>query len=152
LVTVRRDRHSVVVVIDVDEAESVARLLLADPLPRRWAHTSGVATSAKTLADIMDNHADVVIAAAWLHDIGYSRPHVHVDFIDVAVAERVTAGRAAHQVAWRSAVEVGEHPGVVEDTRLLGKDAGIRSAPDVLIVDERLDQADSAAERRASAP
>ncbi len=54
------------------------------------------------------------------------RPHVHVDFIYVAVAEQVTAGPAAHQVAWLSAAEVGEHPGVVEDTRLLAKEVFAR--------------------------
>jgi 8-oxo-dGTP pyrophosphatase MutT (NUDIX family) len=54
------------------------------------------------------------------------RPHVHVDFIYVAVAEQVTAGPAAHQVEWLSAAEVGEHPGVVEDTRLLAKEVFAR--------------------------
>jgi ADP-ribose pyrophosphatase YjhB (NUDIX family) len=54
------------------------------------------------------------------------RPHVHVDFIYVAVAEQGTAGPAAHQVTWLSAAEVGEHPGVVEDTRLLAKEVFAR--------------------------
>lgn len=49
-------------------------------------------------------------------------PHVHVDFIYVAVADRVTAGRAAHQVAWLTAAELAGHPCVVEDTRLLAKE------------------------------
>jgi len=53
-------------------------------------------------------------------------PHVHVDFIYVAVADSVTAGPAAHQVTWLSAAEVGEHPGVVEDTRLLAKEVFAR--------------------------
>ena len=53
-------------------------------------------------------------------------PHVHVDFIYVAVAEQVTAGPAAHQVAWLSAAEVGEDPGVIEDTRLLAKEVFAR--------------------------
>lgn len=53
-------------------------------------------------------------------------PHVHVDFIYVAVAEEVTAGPAAHQVAWLGAAEVVEDPGVVEDTRLLAKEVFAR--------------------------
>jgi len=44
----------------------------------------------------------------------------------VAVAEQVTAGPAAHQVAWLSAAEVGEDPGVVEDTRLLATEVFAR--------------------------
>jgi hypothetical protein len=55
-----------------DWAESVARDLVAGPLPRRWAHTQGVAAKARTIAPIMSNQAGLLTAAAWLHDIGYS--------------------------------------------------------------------------------
>jgi HD superfamily phosphodiesterase len=55
-----------------DWAERVARELLAGPLPRRWAHTKGVAAQAKSLAGILGEHADLITAAAWLHDIGYA--------------------------------------------------------------------------------
>jgi hypothetical protein len=55
-----------------DWAETVARLLLADPLPRRWAHTQGVAATARTLSGILGDDAEMVVAAAWLHDIGYA--------------------------------------------------------------------------------
>jgi hypothetical protein len=50
----------------------LARSLLAEPLPRRWAHTQGVASRAETLAPILGDDADLLHAAAWLHDIGYS--------------------------------------------------------------------------------
>lgn len=53
-------------------AEATARNLLEEPLPRRWAHTRGVAATARTLAGILGDDADLLIAAAWLHDIGYS--------------------------------------------------------------------------------
>jgi hypothetical protein len=56
----------------VDWAEQVARELLEEQLPRRWAHSQGVAAQAATLADILGEHADLIVAAAWLHDIGYS--------------------------------------------------------------------------------
>ena len=49
-----------------------ARRLLAYPLPRRWAHTQGVAATARTLSGILGDDADLVVAAAWLHDIGYA--------------------------------------------------------------------------------
>jgi HD domain len=53
-------------------AEAVARNLLEKPLPRRWAHTRGVAAAALTLSGIFDDHADLLVSAAWLHDVGYS--------------------------------------------------------------------------------
>ena len=41
-------------------------------MPRRWAHTRGVAARAQTLAPILGDAADLIEAAAWLHDVGYS--------------------------------------------------------------------------------
>jgi predicted hydrolase (HD superfamily) len=53
-------------------ASEIARELLEQPLPRRWAHTQGVARKARTLGPILGDDADLIEAAAWLHDIGYS--------------------------------------------------------------------------------
>lgn len=53
-------------------AERLARKLLEDPLPTRWAHVRGVATQARSLASMLDDDADQLEAAAWLHDIGYA--------------------------------------------------------------------------------
>jgi HD superfamily phosphodiesterase len=53
-------------------AAEVARKLLEIPLPRRWAHVQGVATQARSLAPILGHDADLLEAAAWLHDIGYA--------------------------------------------------------------------------------
>ncbi len=53
-------------------AKQVARELLEGPLPRRWAHTQGVAAQARRLQLILGKDADLIVAAAWLHDIGYS--------------------------------------------------------------------------------
>lgn len=61
-------------------AEQTARDLLADPLPRRWAHSQGVAARARILAPILGENADLIEAAAWLHDIGYAPRLVEVDF------------------------------------------------------------------------
>jgi len=55
-----------------DWASELARTLLEVPLPRRWAHVQGVAAKARTLAPILADEADLLEAAAWLHDIGYS--------------------------------------------------------------------------------
>jgi putative nucleotidyltransferase with HDIG domain len=53
-------------------AEQIARTLLQDPLPRRWAHVQGVAATAWTLAPVLGADGDLLTAAAWLHDIGYA--------------------------------------------------------------------------------
>ncbi|TQE37446.1 HD domain-containing protein [Streptomyces ipomoeae] len=53
-------------------ARSLAESLLAEPLPRRWAHSQGVAARAGSLAGILGGHADLLWAAAMLHDVGYA--------------------------------------------------------------------------------
>jgi putative nucleotidyltransferase with HDIG domain len=52
-------------------AEELAHELLA-PLGNRWRHTAGVATRAAELAPRLEVDRDVLVAAAWLHDIGYA--------------------------------------------------------------------------------
>jgi HD superfamily phosphodiesterase len=52
-------------------AQDLARTLLADSLPRRWAHVQGVAARARALKQSLSADADLIEAAAWLHDIGY---------------------------------------------------------------------------------
>jgi putative nucleotidyltransferase with HDIG domain len=53
-------------------AQQLARTLLQQPLPRRWAHVQGVAARARNLAPVLGADADLLEAAAWLHDIGYA--------------------------------------------------------------------------------
>ena len=55
-----------------DWAYSLSESLLSDPLPRRWAHSLGVAKRARSLGAILGNDAELLEAAAVLHDIGYS--------------------------------------------------------------------------------
>jgi HD superfamily phosphodiesterase len=52
-------------------AERLARTLLERALPRRWAHIQGVAARARGLAPTLGADAELLEAAAWLHDIGY---------------------------------------------------------------------------------
>ena len=50
------------------EAES-----LSDTLSDRWQHIVGVAAAARAVVDVVSaTDADLLVAAAWLHDIGYS--------------------------------------------------------------------------------
>jgi predicted hydrolase (HD superfamily) len=52
-------------------AEDLARNLLDEALPRRWAHVQGVAARARSLAPASAADKELLEAAAWLHDIGY---------------------------------------------------------------------------------
>jgi hypothetical protein len=61
-------------------AEELSRKLLEVPLPRRWAHVQGVAVKARFLAPILGDDADLIEAAAWLHDIGYTPELVETGF------------------------------------------------------------------------
>lgn len=53
-------------------AQSLAEQILAEPLPRRWAHSQGVGRRAESLADVLGEDAELLAAGAWLHDIGYA--------------------------------------------------------------------------------
>lgn len=53
-------------------ARELAGRLLAVPLPRRWSHTQGVAARAGSVASVVGEDGDLLVCAAWLHDIGYA--------------------------------------------------------------------------------
>jgi hypothetical protein len=53
-------------------AQRLAGDLLAEPLPRRWAHSQGVGRKAESIAHLAGRDADLLTCAAWLHDIGYA--------------------------------------------------------------------------------
>jgi HD domain len=80
----------------VDYAEAVAFDLLADSLPRRWAHTVGVAAAADRFARTLAPHcAERVVAAAWLHDIGYAPDLVAAGFHPIDGAAYVARSRSS---------------------------------------------------------
>src|SRR5271165_4629486 len=58
-------------VTDVADAEDLAEAKLASPLPRRWKHVRSVARRAGWVAANL-RLSDDLVAAAWLHDIGYA--------------------------------------------------------------------------------
>lgn len=63
-----------------DWAEDTARSILQTPLPRRWAHSQGVAAQARSLNLLLGKDADLLTAAAWLHDIGYAPDLIDTGF------------------------------------------------------------------------
>ena len=59
--------------LDAGAARELSRSLLADTLPQRWTHVQAVAAEAHRLSGILDvADQPLVVAAAWLHDIGYA--------------------------------------------------------------------------------
>jgi putative nucleotidyltransferase with HDIG domain len=112
-------------------AHALAESLLADALPRRWAHVQGVAARARTLAPILGEDAELLEAAAVLHDIGYApdlvksglHPLDGARYLrEVAHAdERVVRLVAHHSCAWMEAearglsAELGVFPHVAPE-------------------------------------
>ena len=56
----------------VGRARDLARLLLAESIPRRWAHSQGVGRKAESVARVVGDDASALVSAAWLHDVGYA--------------------------------------------------------------------------------
>jgi hypothetical protein len=86
-------------------ARDLARSLLEEQLPRRWRHSRGVAAKAETLSPALPADGDVLTAAAWLHDVGYSPALVKTGFHpldgarylrDVAAADQRLCWLVAH--------------------------------------------------------
>jgi putative nucleotidyltransferase with HDIG domain len=97
------------VMVDVQQAEELARRLLGTELPRRWRHSAGVAAQADRLSDHMTADRALLVSAAWLHDIGYAAPLVDTGFHPIDGARhlrsldldaRVVNLAAHHSCAW----------------------------------------------------
>src|SRR5690349_6053700 len=96
-------------------AEHLAQALLQDSLPRRWAHVRAVAARARSLAPALGADADLLEAAAWLHDIGYAPGLVATGLHsldgarylrDVQLADSMICRLVAHHSC--AAIEAGE--------------------------------------------
>lgn len=53
-------------------AVELAEGLIAGALPERWAHDEGVIAKAHGLGEVMGEDADLLVAAAALHDLGHA--------------------------------------------------------------------------------
>ncbi|NKQ52345.1 HD domain-containing protein [Amycolatopsis sp. K13G38] len=94
-----------------------AKRLLADELPRRWAHTQGVASRAGPIARLLPREdGETLIAAAWLHDIGYAR-----DLIDTGIHQLDGARYLQHLHApLRLCALVAHHAGASATAQIRG--------------------------------
>jgi hypothetical protein len=79
-------------------ARDVARSLLEEARPRRWAHVQGVAGKAESVAASLTLSGDALIAAAWLHDVGYAPAVVDTGFHPLDGACYLAACRAPERI------------------------------------------------------
>lgn len=82
------------------EARELARSVLEAELPVRWAHSQGVAGQAVALGRLLPQHADLLEAAAWLHDIGYASPLAVTGFHPLDGARYLRDTRFGDQTLW----------------------------------------------------
>ncbi|MER6590801.1 HD domain-containing protein [Micromonospora purpureochromogenes] len=89
---------------------------LAKTIPRRWRHVCAVARKAERLSFLVGSDADQLVAAAWLHDIGYAPSIADTGFhsldgarwlLRAGFSPRVAALVAHHSCASYEAAERG---------------------------------------------
>ena len=102
-----------------DAARELSRALLATELPRRWAHTQGVARQATTLRATLGDDAGLVEAAAWLHDIGYAAPLVSSGFHPLDGARHLRDSGFGDRALWTL---VAQHTGASVEAEQRGLD------------------------------
>lgn len=111
---------NVAAALSIDAAKCLARELL-EPLGDRWRHTQGVAARAQELADaVPDEDRELLVVAAWLHDIGYAPALVDIGFhpidgarfLALSGADRRLCALIAHHSA--AAIEAEERGLVTE--------------------------------------
>ena len=61
-------------------ARDVTHRALAASLPRRWAHVQGVAERAGQARPLFGEDGALLVAAAWLHDVGYADDLIDTGF------------------------------------------------------------------------
>jgi len=97
----RPNRHSVsrvAFVTDAAGAEARATALLGVGSPR-WRHVAGVASAAGTAVDGMGaSEAELLIAVAWLHDVGYAAEVVDTGFHPLDGARYLRAAGAPERL------------------------------------------------------
>ncbi|MEN4476572.1 HD domain-containing protein [Mycolicibacterium cosmeticum] len=119
------------VTVNVDRARRIAEELLADVLPRRWSHTIGVAAAAADLADILaPENADTIVAAAWLHDIGYAPDLINTEFHPLDGATYLTTHTVPDEAMSAEVIRlVAHHTGAAFEARERGLHDALVSYP-----------------------
>lgn len=105
------------------EGEAVNRLIST---PRRLAHTRAVAARAHGIVASVGRGADVLVAAAWLHDVGYAKDLALTGF------HPLDGARFLHDVGApdRLVNLVARHSCAIVEAKLRGLDQQVESFPD----------------------
>jgi hypothetical protein len=111
---------------DVDRSAQLAEKMLAEALPRRWRHVRSVARRARWVAKELALSEDLV-AAAWLHDIGYAPDLVETGFHPLDGARYLRRagvdGQVVSLVAYHSCAQIEA------DVRGLGAELAAEFSP-----------------------
>lgn len=115
-----------------DGAEELSESLLASALPRRWAHVQEVGRRAKSVLGL-GGEGNVLVASAWIHDIGYA-PEIAIRGFHpldgaihlrrIGAPERIAGLVAFHSSAASEAevLGVGDELAAFQDERTLTRD------------------------------
>lgn len=116
------------------EAREIAETHLANSLPRRWSHTIGVAGAAEWLARALTpEKVEPIVAAAWLHDIGYAPALAANGFHPIDGAAHITRTRPQ----WANVASlVAHHTGAAFEAHERGLGSLLASYPFPIDVQE----------------
>ncbi|WP_018350304.1 HD domain-containing protein [Longispora albida] len=112
--------------LTVDDARELAELYLAAEWPRRWRHVQAVAARAGELQPVVGEGGELLVVAAWLHDIGYSSRLLDTGFHPVDGARRLQRIGAG----FRLCCLVANHSGAAIEAGLRGLHAEQEDFPD----------------------
>jgi hypothetical protein len=111
----------------VEWAEALAWHELAEPLPRRLAHVSSVAAEALRISGLLDHdEAALLVAAAWLHDIGYAPRLATTGFHPVDGARFVAASGESERLC----ALIARHSCAIREAHLRGRLDDVAAYPD----------------------
>jgi putative nucleotidyltransferase with HDIG domain len=97
-------------------ARSTAEAYLAESLPQRWRHVKAVAGRAGELAGLVPGDEELLVSAAWLHDIGYAPALAVVGFHPLDGARFLRADGVDERLCRL----VARHSGAVVEAELRG--------------------------------
>lgn len=104
-----------------------SKQLLQAAMPRRWAHVQGVARTARHIAPMLPGEdGEVLVAAAWLHDIGYAQNLIDTGFHPLDGARYLLA----HDAPARLCALVAHHSGAAAVAAELGLSAELAAFAD----------------------
>ncbi|MEU7004478.1 HD domain-containing protein [Nonomuraea sp. NPDC046570] len=107
-------------------AFGIAEQKLAQAIPRRWSHVQGVARQARTLRGVAGSDAELLEAAAVLHDVGYAPDLAGVGFHPLDGARFLRTLEAPSRLVNL----VAHHSYAVLEARLRGIDDELDEFPD----------------------